>query len=48
MARPAAVATQWRRTHISAATIPDKKIEQLCFLLVRAEMLYPERIRESS
>jgi hypothetical protein len=33
------IATQRHGKHISAATNPDKTIEKLCFLLVRAEML---------
>jgi hypothetical protein len=30
--RPAAVATQRRGKHISAATYPDTEMEELCFL----------------
>jgi hypothetical protein len=36
---PGAVATQQRGKHISAATNPDTVIEELCFLLVRVEIL---------
>jgi hypothetical protein len=34
-----AVAMQQRGKHISVATNPDTTIEELCFLLVRAEEL---------
>jgi hypothetical protein len=36
--RAANFATQRSGKHISAATNPDTTIEDLCFLLVRAEM----------
>jgi hypothetical protein len=39
-----AVATQRRGKHISAATMPDATVEELCFLLLRAEKLQPRKL----